>query len=85
MKIRTLLGSLDNTVLLKTLSFSSVKPPLELAVALTVSAILTTNIMFFFWSRPSYFKSSFKLRKGHFPQFSSLKNIHFPLKITVQE
>mgnify|MGYP006985846119 CR=1 FL=1 len=85
MNIRTLLGSSDNTVLLKTLSFSPVKPPLELAVALTVSVILTTNMMFFFWSRPADFKSSFKLRKGHFPQFSSLKNSHLPLKITVQE
>lgn len=81
MKIRTFLGSSDNTVLLKTPSFSPVKPPLEFAVTLTVSVILTTNMMFFFWSRPSDFKSSFKLRKGHFPQISS----HLPLKITVQE
>lgn len=85
MKIRTFLGSSDNTVLLKTLSFSPVKPPLELAVSLTVSVTLTTNMMFFFWSRPSDFKSSFKLRQGHFPQFGSLKNLHLPLKITVQE
>lgn len=85
MKIRTFLGSSDNTVLLKTLSFSPVKPPLELAVTLTVSVTLTTNMMFFFWSRPSDFKSNFKLRKGHFPQFGSLKNLHLPLKIIVQE
>lgn len=39
---------------------------------LSLYVILTTNVIFFFWSRPSDFKSSFKPRKGHFPtvQFS---------------
>lgn len=38
------------------------------------SCHLISNLIFlFFWSIPSDFKSSFKLRKGHFPQFSSEK------------
>ena len=59
------------------------KPSLELS---RLICHLDFNLIFlFFWSRPSDFKSSFKLRKGHFPQFSALKNFHLPLKVIVQE
>lgn len=72
MKMTAFPGSSDACSTLRMLAFSPVKPSLEWVVPLTVSVILTTNVIFFFWSRPSDFKSSFKPRKGHFPtvQFS---------------
>lgn len=52
---------------LRMLSFSPVKPSLEVAVTISASVILITNVM------PSDFKRSFKLGTGHFPtvQFSA--------------
>lgn len=58
---------------------SPVKPSLKLVMTIITAVIyFVSNLIFFlfifvFWSIPSDFKSSFKLRKGHFPQFSSEK------------
>jgi hypothetical protein len=78
MKIRTFLGSSDK-IFFNLMLFSSVKPSLGLVINLTRSVTLTPNLIFlFFWSRPLDFKSSFKLRKGHFPTVQFYEKLPSP-------
>lgn len=71
MKIRTFLGSSDKTFILKCLLFSEAIFGVS-HYSHHLCHLDSSLIFLFFWSRPSNFKSSFKLRKGHFStvQFS---------------